>query len=230
MVAGLLNITRIYISVNSIRTKIYQATELSVSPCIYRYILQETELTTSRIAPAEEPPARVVSDPWAYFECALESCIGAMEPGEILILSRRSANQYVQLFHQGAIMVIEAASNAYIHPPQFLLERRQYKRAIEMGWMAPTISGEDFDARQKAQALGIADASDEPDDAPVHSPNFHTVISVGAPYLTSFLLETLRRVYKVRKPAELQYQSFEADDNTQIKWPTLGIPRRAKNV
>lgn len=181
------------------------------------------------IVPTDTSPTRVVSDPWAYFECALEACIGAMEPGEILILSRRSANQYVQLFHKGELMLVEAASNAYIHPPQFLLEGRQYKRALEMGWLPPTMSGEDFDGLQKLQALGVVEHSSEPDGTPYESPNFHTVFPTGAPHLPWFVIQTLRRVYKVRKPSELQYQSFDGDDDTQIKWPTLGLKRRAKD-
>jgi len=182
-------------------------------------------LTTRRAASIASQQTPTLSDPWALFAHTLEACIGAMEEGEILILSRRTANQFVQLFHKGDMIIAEAASNSYIEPPPFLLNTRQYARALDMGWRPPTMTGEDFDGLQKLQAMGVVEHSTEPDGTKYESPNFHVLFPLDASSLAWFLIETLRRVYKVRKPSDLQYRSFEADDGTQIKWPTLGLAR-----
>lgn len=167
-------------------------------------------MTDRQATLTERPPLPTASGPWDRLERTLQSCIDAMEQGEILIISRRTANQFVQLFHCGCEITMEATSNGYIVPPPFLLDRRQYKRAIDMGWIPPTIAAEDLD---------------ESNGPVVQSPNFHLTVPSRTPLLAHFLLETLRRVYKIRTPRELQYRSFEADDGTQIKWPTLGLGR-----
>lgn len=164
----------------------------------------------SSTASPDRPSTPTVGKPWDRFENALGECLEALEEGEILIIARRGVNQFVQLYHGGEQCFLEAASNAFIDPPPFVLDRAQYRRALDIGWMAPTISAEELETLDATEGA---------------SPNFHVAFPAGATYTPWFLVTTLRSVYKIKKPSELTYRSLVAKDNTQIKWPTLGIER-----
>jgi hypothetical protein len=138
-----------------------------------------------------------------------------LETDDILILSRKTANQYVQLHHWGFAITAEAASNAYILPPTALLDERQYARAKALGWNPPTVTPE------------IVEELESLHESYEGSPNFHRSFALGESGIVDLVIKTLRQVYKVECPSELQYKSFMSDGSTQIRWTGLSIKRCA---
>jgi hypothetical protein len=150
---------------------------------------------------------------WDRFAGQLQQCVNDMGTDDILILSRKRANQYVQLRHWGFGIVAEASSNAYILPPTALLDERQYARAKALGWSPPTVTPE------------IIEELERVGEGYEGSPNFHRMFELGEAGIVDLLVKTLRQVFKVECPSELLYKSFTSDGSSQIRWPNLTIKR-----
>jgi hypothetical protein len=152
-----------------------------------------------------------VHEAWRAFRRQLRECIAELEVDDILILARKTANQYVQVHHWGYSISAEAASNAYIAPPTALLDERQYARILRMGWDAPTVSPEQVEEAERN------------DEGYEGSPNFHRVFDTDDEAIADILINTLRRGFGVSAPAELLYRSFTANGQQQIRWTALKI-------
>ena len=149
---------------------------------------------------------------WNRFATDLAVCLGDLEEDECLIVSCKRANYFVQFAAQGKHgMRAEAVSNSFIEPPEALLSVEDYDRLIELGWLRAT-----------------NEPPTEPGEyeAPDGSPNFYMDIEPPVEFeaLARLATQTLRDVYRVRHPGELQYGAFD-DDGTEIRFPALRLKR-----
>jgi hypothetical protein len=150
---------------------------------------------------------------WRRFTKHLAAALDDLGDGEFLILNRKGTNYFVQFAGHGACgMRVEAVSN------QFLGERARLSEStlqdlLRRGWNAPTYT--------------YATGSEEP---PVGSPNFY--VDAKGPVPTSALavlaVDTLRHIYGVRHPSDLQYESSHVEGGRSIRFPLLGLARRER--
>ncbi len=169
--------------------------------------------TRRSVSPIKTDAPVTAPTPWDCFAAQLQQCVDNMGTDDILILSRKRANQYVQLHHWGFGIVAEASSNAYIMPPTALLDERQYARAKALGWCVPTVTPE---VVQELEQLG---------ESYEGSSNFYRTFEIGEAGLVELVINTFRQVFKVECPSELLYKSFTSDGSSQIRWPNLTIKR-----
>jgi hypothetical protein len=153
-----------------------------------------------------------IEDAWQLFTDDLALCLSDLDEDDFLIVMSKHKNHYVQFAAQGAFgMRVEAACNTYIEPPD-VLSVEDYALMAELGWEAATDSAEQ-------------DQSDE--RSPDGSPNFFIDAERPVDYeaLARLAVRSLREVYRVAHPGQLQYSAF-GDDKSQIRFPTLKIKRR----
>ena len=155
----------------------------------------------------------LLTEAWQQLETELALCLAHLENNEFLIVGSKHANTYVQFSQQGAFgMRMEAACNAYIEPPTALLTVEDYARMRELEWNEATesVAQEQSDERQLAG-----------------SPNFfiEVPLPINYPELARRAVQTLREVYRIGHPAQLEYSAF-SDEGMQIRFPSLRINRR----
>jgi hypothetical protein len=147
---------------------------------------------------------------WERFAYDLAICLADLSEDEFLIVSSKNKNYFVQFVAQGQFGVrIEAASNIYVEPPEAVLSAEDYSAMGELGWKCPTeVPGPPLD--------------------PDGSPNFFIDLSSPVDFgcLAALAVHTLRRIYCIQHPGQLQYKSF-ASDGTEIRFPTLRLKRVA---
>ena len=160
--------------------------------------------------PIKSPPDS--EEAWGQFEQALAAVLGDMAEDEYLVISRKGTDYFVQFAAQGSFgMRAEAVSNTYIRRPSPLSEEA-CQRLNDLGWKSPTYAP--------------PDVVDEPADG---SPNFYLDAAVPVPYnvLAHLAVMSLRTVYGVRHPGELQYGGFTADGYPLVV-PSLMIKRETR--
>jgi len=163
----------------------------------------------SRVSQSTTP---VTEKAWKQLSTRLAGALRELAEDEFLVVSHKSRGLFVQFASHGPHgMRAEAASNAYL-PDSTRLTDGACERLIGLGWLAPTY----------VQVPGVRE--------PAHgSPNFY--IDVAPPIrravIASLANETLRSVYGVFHPAELQYDAY-GDAASSIRFPTLGLKRRAR--
>jgi hypothetical protein len=153
--------------------------------------------------------APLTDQTWWQFRVRLAAALGDLSEDEYLVISYKFADYFVQFAAQGPHgMRVEAVSNTYIDEHARLLQRA-YQLLLTLGWNAPTY----------VPAEGVPEPADG-------SPNFYLDAAVPVPYATlaSLAVATLRRVYGVRHPGELEYSAY-SDSETSIRFPLLGIKR-----
>ena len=157
---------------------------------------------------------RKAIDAWERFTADLALCLSDLDEDDFLIVGARQKNHYVQFSAQGAYgMRAEAACNSYIDPPD-VLSVEDYERMAELGWGAATDSAEQDQTEERS---------------PDGSPNFfiHIPLPIDFSALARLAVQSLREVYGVGHVRELQYSAF-AEDETQIRFPTLRIKRQGE--
>lgn len=150
---------------------------------------------------------------WHQFESDLALCAGNLDEDDYLIIAYKRANYFVQFAAQGTFGIrAEAACNACIQPPEAALSVDDYKRMRTLGWNGATETFEDN-----------ASPARDPDG----SPNFFIDVAEPVDFaaLAKLTVQTLRMVYHIGHPGELQYSAF-SQDGTQIRFPTLRIKHR----
>lgn len=158
-------------------------------------------------------PALSTDEEWGRFAANLALCLADLDEDEFLIVSaKRMPCHYLQFAGQGHFgMWVEAASNAFIEPPEAQLTAQDYTALTDMGWRLPK-------DRPPQEA-------DEPRD-PEGPGNFF--LDLGVPVdceaLAALAIRTIREVYGVRHPGMLEYTAF-GRDNTQIRFSNLLIKR-----
>jgi hypothetical protein len=157
-------------------------------------------------------PAPSIEKAWQIFRRNLAAALGDLEEDEHLILSHKRSNYFVQFAAQGALgMRAEAVSNTYIAPLRRLAVAT-IQALRDLGWNPPTYVPQE----------GIPEPANG-------SPNYYIDAAAPVPFrkLALLALDTLRDVYRVRHPGELQYVAF-SDQGVPIRFPLLGIKRGAR--
>jgi hypothetical protein len=156
---------------------------------------------------------------WAFIQIVvlppsnqLAMFLGALEEGEFLILSSRQKIYYYVQFAQLGIFGFraEAACNSY-SSPEDALTVDDYKRMVVLGWQRAT--DPPFEAPEDCGTPG-------------GSPNFFLDTSAPVDHmaLATIAVDSLRSVYKIGHPEELQYKAFNCE-GPSIRFLTLGIRR-----
>lgn len=156
-------------------------------------------------------PQPTTGEAWKGFTTRLEMVLADLEEDDFLILSSKRANSYIQFAAQGAYgMRVEATSNAFLDEEHQLSSSDQ-ERLFTFGWQAPTY----------LKAKGTKEPADG-------APNYFIDIAAPLPHhaIAVIAADTLRQVYNVQHPGELEYRSFNMD-KTKIRHPTLGLKRAA---
>ena len=153
------------------------------------------------------------SEDWKRFSADLALCLSDLQEDEYLILSAKRANFFVQFAGQGRFgMRVEATSNSYIEEPEAQLTTDDYARLTQLGWHLPTRPPHE-------------PGQPEPPD-PDGSPNFFIDPSYPVDFqrLVRLAVDTLRQVYHVAHPGQLQYKAF-VSHGPVIRFPTLRLKR-----
>lgn len=149
---------------------------------------------------------------WNHFTKALAECLGDLDGREYLIISSRAVNHYVQFAvdRDGSIRA-EAAANQYIWELQGLLTVEDYQTMERLGWSRPT----NYPPELK-----------DPRNVPGGSPNFFIDVEAPVDYqkVATLAVTTLRTVYGIGRPAELNYKAF-GQNRVSVRFPTLGLER-----
>jgi len=128
---------------------------------------------------------------WDGVVARLAASLADMRGGDFLIVSAKHGNIYVQFAAQGDEMRVEAASNTYLDEGHRLSPAVR-KRMLGYGWHAPWVRPKGYTG------------------PPKESPNYHRDFVVPLPHqkIAECAVETLRDVYGIQEPAELQYEGF----------------------
>jgi hypothetical protein len=148
---------------------------------------------------------------WDRFAAAL--ALGDLDKDDVLILSLTGpVTYYVQYSPYEGALRAEAVGNLYILPAEARLSGKDYATMDALGWQPPT---------------NLPPEEAEPSD-PAGSPNFflNLPLPVDTQALAALSVRTFREVYRVARPGELEYFSFETKDGVGIRFPSLDIKRR----
>jgi hypothetical protein len=146
---------------------------------------------------------------WDRLTDNLAVCLAGLSEDEFLILSSKRANYFDQFAAQGHFgMRIEATSNVYVAPSEAVLSADAYSAMVELGWKSPT---------------GVPGS--EPRD-PDGSPNFFLDLALPVNFrrVADMAVKTLRQVYRIPHPGQLQYKSFDSS-GIEIRFPNLRLKR-----
>jgi hypothetical protein len=144
---------------------------------------------------------------WESFEAGLAAALAVLGD-EILILSARTGNRYVQFASSaGKGVLAETGSNAYL-AEQDRLDAGQVAALLGLGWSQPT------------------HAPDADDPVPGGSPNHFRRFRAPVPFaeVARLAVRTLSEVLRVRCPDELRYKAFDGDGHP-LTLPGLGLER-----
>lgn len=146
-------------------------------------------------------------DGWESLEASLAAAL-ALLADEMLILSARTGNRYVQFASSvGKGLLAETGSNAYLAEAD-KLDVGQLAALLGLGWSQPT------------------HAPDASEPVAGGSPNHFRRFRTPVPFAEAARLavRTLVEVLRVGSPGELRYKAFDADGHT-VTLPGLGLER-----
>ena len=168
--------------------------------------------TPSRLADAI-PRQPDTDRAWLSFEAGLDEALMTLEEDEYLIVSSKRHHHYVQFAGEGHHgMRIEAVSNAFIDEPGDRLSDAQHEEIAALGWDGPAENAPRPNAPPGASVQGnfFVDAA----------------TPVPAAVLAALACATLRHVYGVPHPGDLEYRAFRARGG-EIRFPSLHLWRIA---
>lgn len=150
---------------------------------------------------------------WRIFEAALSDALLLLEEDEFLILESKRHQHYVQFAGEGHHgMRVEAISNAFIENPDDRLTEAQHEQIAALGWDGP------------------AENAPRPNAPPGFSVEGNFYLDAAAPVPTAqvsaLACATLRHVYGVPHPGDLEYRAFRARGG-EIRFPSLHLWRIA---
>ena len=153
---------------------------------------------------------------WQDLESGLAHVLPDLGRGDVLIVSHRTSDVFVQFAAHGRDgMRAEAISNDYFTKGR-RLSPAAVRALVKCGWHRPTHSA-------------AVEDSTHPEEG---SPNFYLDLErpVRFAQLAALTVKSLREVYKVRLPSELKYIAFDRD-GAEIRFPTLKLrPQPAVEV
>jgi hypothetical protein len=167
--------------------------------------------TVPRLADAipRQPDADTV---WQTLEAALADALGLLEEDEFLIVGSKRRQHYVQFAGEGPHgMRVEAVSNAYICDPAEYLSDIQHEQIAALGWDGPA---ENAPRQYSPPGFSIQG-------------NFYldAAAPVPAAQVSALACATLRHVYDIPHPGELEYTAFHSAGDA-IRFPSLRLRRR----
>jgi hypothetical protein len=168
--------------------------------------------STAKAVPAlsASPTAEVA---WQKLERGLVSALADLDEDDFIIVSSKRTNHFVQFVAQGSHgMRAEAVSNTYLDGSA-RLSRAASERLVALGWRAPT-SGQDPGDVSPADIDG--------------SSNFFVDATPPVPFahLAQLGVASLREVYRVGHPGELQYDAGSTEDaDVVLGFPALNLKR-----
>lgn len=152
--------------------------------------------------------ARHLSAAWPAFAQKLATALEKLEEDQLLILSVKHGDRFVQFAAQGGQgMRIETTSNSYLAQSERLNER-QISTLVEAGWHAPTGTPAESTPQH------------DPDGSPNFYVDFPAPVSVAA--VANLAVRSLAEILYVPHPGFLQYEAFDADHKS-IDLPELGL-------
>ena len=152
---------------------------------------------------------------WPPFAQKLATVLATLNEDQFLVILAKRSNRFVQFAGQGASGVrAESVSNQYL-PRSEQLDAQQIARLKELGWQTPT---------------GTAESS-TPERDPDGSPNYFVEFASPVPFaaLADLAVRTLVDVLRVPYPGFLEYEAFDADQNSIIH-PELGLKRATRTT
>jgi hypothetical protein len=159
--------------------------------------------------------SRAVLAAWDRLSHAVAEALAVLGEDQCLVLSSKRRGYFVQLVSLGADGVhAEAVSNSWLRP-KHALDAGQIARLGKLGWAAPNVTRAQIDAAEDA---------DSDAERPVGSSNYFRDWEGPPPFsaIADLVMTTLREVYGIRKPEQLEYVAF-APGPREILLPTLGI-------
>ena len=168
--------------------------------------------SASPVAGIEAPP--ISEKAWRELKSALASVLSDLDEDEYLVIEVKSNGSFVQFAGQGAHgMRAEAVSNAYL-PETSQLSNSACDDLVKLGWNPPTY----------IQVEGVAEPADG-------SSNFYLDAATPVPHsqLAALAVESLRRIYLVPHPGELEYTAYDREA-TSIRFPSLKLRRRRSEL
>ena len=154
-------------------------------------------------------PAAGESLAWRRLTAAVAEAISVLAPGQCLVLSAKRRGYWVHLVAGGrGGLYAEASSNAWLKARDEL-DGTAIARLGALGWAPPTVTREEVEAA---------------DEALEGSSNYTRSWPAPAPLVeaAALLSATLREVYGIRRPGQLEYTAFDPDLK-EILLPTLGL-------
>jgi hypothetical protein len=164
---------------------------------------------------APAPSGRGTEAAWARLDRALAETLAALGSDRCLVLSAKRRGYFVQVLALGDEGVrAEAVSNAWLRP-RHALDAQRLSRLAALGWSAPTLTRAEFEA---------FDGNDESVTPPAGSTNHVRTWEHPAPFaaIAALVLATLREVYGIRRPDQLEYTAFGPGPR-EILLPSLGL-------
>jgi len=160
------------------------------------------------------PAGRGAEAAWGRFTHALAEVLAVLDTDQCLVVSSKRRGYFVQLVSLGDDGVhAEAVSNEWLRPKQ-ALDAAHTAKLRRLGWAAPTVTRAELEAAENA----------DDEACPSGWSNFHRDWGGPAPFdaVAALAVTTLREVYGIRKPEQLEYVAF-APGPREILLPTLGI-------
>jgi hypothetical protein len=147
---------------------------------------------------------------WAVFADNLAKALEALQEDQYLILAVKQSNQYIQFAGQGLHgLRLETTSNHFLEASD-QLSGDQLALLAATGWNTPTRNPEAA-----------------PEDDPEGSPNYfiNAPLPVAYKSIADLVVKTFDKVLRVTHPGWLEYEAFDADQNSLV-FPNLGVKRR----
>ena len=150
---------------------------------------------------------------WKALRKSLAQCLHGLEHQEFLIISHRGSNRFVQFASNGnGDLRMEATANVFIEPARYVLTIDDFAQMERLGW------------NKAPQQMAERDGDDVQDSLADSSPNFF-VDTMGASSwkkVARRAVRTLRDVYGIKHPRQLEYSAFHPSGTT-LRFPTLGL-------
>jgi tetratricopeptide (TPR) repeat protein len=174
---------------------------------------REQKVKTPALARGKKArPSPKSEEAWSALRRNLAAALGSLDEDEYLVIASKTENYFVQFAGQGAQgMRAEAVSNAFITTGAPLSDTA-CQALLSLGWNAPTY----------VPSKGAA----EPTKG---SCNFYLDAGTPVPHarLAALAVRTLRRIYGIRHPGELEYRAF-GDRHISIRFPLLDLRREPR--
>ena len=165
--------------------------------------------STVNNAKRARPPR--LSEAWTPFAQKLGAVLEKLVEDEILILSLKRSNLFIQFVSQGSFgMRSETVSNYYRDDAQ-QLDQQQTADLTDIGWQTPTRNPDES----------------TPETDPDGSSNFFfdAIVPWQGMNLANVTVRTLVQVLKVSHPGFLEYDAFDSNGQS-LPLPSLGLKRQ----